>query len=394
MTSAHRPRMTGFFAGLSLWGVWAMTALPFFALFFEFRCGRLGECGQEWWYYARLYSHFFIYPITFGLISTIFLHRPWIRTIHYLGSLPGHTRAMTSGLIAVSMLAVVVFMGHVEFSGSHSSSAFKNCEHLSTEHERLAEFSGATPAPWSIAPEAMEAREEGPRVHALLEAQCRRAQSGEVRGLGEEEKCEFQQKLNSLWKDGDGPRSHTEDYYRAGFLAMIVLFAFLFVTIFIAGIQYSKNGKTAEARKNPEAGSMMRLLALALVFATFWVLMRITFLTEKLSIYPEDPFLIYNWFIFLIFVVIYVYMIIELRAESGRYENYLNLALSIASLVITVIGVVNEALSVEWIPEALVDVFGTGSTPLTYIALLLFLLVVHFPHLLRLAEKWGSDHEA
>ena len=68
MTRARRPRMTGFFAGLSLWGAWAVAALPFLALFFEFRCGRLGECGQEWWYYARLYSHFFLYPITFGLL--------------------------------------------------------------------------------------------------------------------------------------------------------------------------------------------------------------------------------------------------------------------------------------------------------------------------------------
>ena len=369
MTGTRRPRMTGFFAGLSLWGVWAVAALPFLALFFEFRYGRLGECGQEWWYYARLYSHFFLYPITFGLISTIFLHRPWIRTVRHLGSLPGRTRAMKSGLIAVSILAVVVFMGYLEFSGS-------------------------TPAPWSIAPGAMETSEEGRGIHALLEERCRRAKSGEAYGLDKGKKHEFQRKLGSLWEDGDGLWSYTEGFYRAGFLAMTALFAFLFATIFITGTRYSKNGEAAESRKSPEAGSMMRLLALALVFATFWVLMRITFLTEKLSIYPEDPLLIYNWLIFLAFAAVYVHVVIRLRPESGRYENYLNLALSIAGLVLSAIGLVSDALPVEWIPKALVDVFGTGSTPPTYIALLLFLLVVHFPHLLRLAEQWGSDPEA
>ena len=369
MTSARGPRMTGFLAGSSLWSVWAVTALPFFVLFFEFRCGRLGECGQEWGYYARLYSHFFLYPITFGLISTILLHRPWIRTVRHLGSLPGRTRAMTAGLIAASILAVVVFMGYLEFTGS-------------------------TPAPWSIAPETMETSEEGRRIHELLEERCGRAQSGEVCGLDEGEKCEFQGKLNSLWDGGDGPWSYTERFYRAGFLAMTALFAFLFVAIFVAGIQHSKNGEAAEARKGSDAGSMMRPLALALVFATFWVLMRLTFLVEKSSLYLEDDLLRYNGFIFLAFVAVYVHVVIKLRPESGRYENYLNLALSIAGLVLSAIGLVSDALPVEWIPKALVDVFGTGSTPATYIALLLFLLIVHFPHLLRLAEQWGSDPEA
>ena len=362
MTSVRCPRMTGFLAGSSLWGLWAVTALPFFTLFFEFRCGRLGECGQEWWYYARLYSHFFLYPITFGLISTIFLHRPWIRTVRHLGSLPGRTRAMTSGLITASILAVVVFMGYLEFTGS-------------------------TPAPWSVAPEAMETSEEGRRIHALLEERCRRAQSGEC----ETSNKEFQKNLDSLWNKGDGPWSYTEGSYRAGFLAMTALFAFLFVAIFVTGMQHSKNGEAAEARKGLDAGSMMRPLALALFFATFWVLMRLAFLVEKSSLYREDDLLRYNGFIFLAFVAVYVHVVIRLRPESGRYENYLNLALSIAGLVLSAIGLVSDALPVEWIPKALVDVFGTGSTPATYIALLLFLLIVHFPHLLRLAEQWGSD---
>ena len=79
---------TRFLAGSLLWGLWLVSALPFFSLFIEFRGRQLGDCGAEWWYYARFYSHFFLYPITFGLISTALLHRPWIRSVHHLCCLP------------------------------------------------------------------------------------------------------------------------------------------------------------------------------------------------------------------------------------------------------------------------------------------------------------------
>ena len=67
--------------------------------------------------------------------------------------------------------------------------------------------------------------------------------------------------------------------------------------------------------------------------------------------------------------------------------------MSLASVVIGVMGILGNFLSVEWIPEVLVDVFGTGGTPETYVAVLLFLFVVHFPHLLRVVEKWGSNQD-
>ena len=381
-----------------MWGVWVVSALPLFALFFEFRCDRLGECGkcgEEWWYYARFYSHFFLYPVTFGLVSTALLHRPWIRTVHHLRSLPENKRTGKVGLIAVSMLVVVGFASYVEFTG-------------------------ATPAPWSIEPEVMKSSDEGMRVHELLELRCKSASGSSNRSekcepvqslgaglsmllsalckspsslLGKEEKREFQQKLDALWKDGDGPWSHTEGFYRAGFVAMTTLFAILFATIFVTTTRYSKNEKDPEDPEAREIKSSMSLLALALLFATFWVLMRITFLTEKLSIYPEDPLLIFNWLIFLVFVALYVHLVTRFWPKPERYEKHLDLALSIASVVIGVMGILGASLSVDWIPEALVHVFGTGSSPLTYIAVLLFLFVVHFPHLLRVVEKWGSNQD-
>ena len=414
MTDTRRSPTTGFLAGLALWGVWAVSASPLFALFFEFRCDRLGECeecGEAWWYYARFYSHFFLYPVTFGLISTALLHRPWIRTVHHLRSLPESTRTGKVGLIVVSMLLVVGFASYVEFFGGHSSDAFKNCGNSS-------ESTGATPAPWSIAPEVMKSSDEGMGIRKLLELRCQRVSDSwnssekcefiplPVPGLSDflsglckrssplldkDEKCEFQQKLGALWKDGDGPWSYTEGFYRAGFVAMTTLFVILFATMFITTTRYSKNEKDPEDPEAREIRSSMSLLALALLFATFWVLMRITFLTEKLSIYPEDPLLIFNWLIFLVFAALYVHLVTRFWPKPERYERHLDLALSIASVVIGVMGILGASLSVEWIPEALVHVFGTGSSPLTYIAVLLFLFVVHFPHLLRFVEKWGSE---
>ena len=424
MTDVRHSPTTGFLAGLALWGVWAVSASPLFALFFEFqceqfefrceqlefRCEQLEECGKEWWYYARFYSHLFLYPVTFGLVSTALLHRPWIRTVHHLHSLPEGTRTGKVGLIAISMLVVVGFASYVEFTG-------------------------ATPAPWSIEPEVMKSSDEGMKVRELLGMKvcellgqrCEKAfdsrKSSEkcefielpVPGflsnmlsdlckspsslLSKKEKHEFRENLEALWKDGDGPWSYTEGFYRAGFVAMTTLFAFLFATVFITTTRHSKKTvfitttRHSKNGKDPEDPEAKSLLALALLFATFWVLMRITFLTEKLSIYPEDPLLIFNWLIFLVFAALYVHLVTGLWLKSERYKRHLDLALSLASIVIGVMGLLGNFLSVEWIPEVLVDVFGTGSSPETYIAVLLFLFVVHFPHILRIVEKWGSDRD-
>ena len=414
MTDTRRPPL-GFLAGLALWGVWVVSALPLFALFFEFRCDRLDGCGKEWWYYARFYSHFFLYPVTFGLISTALLHRPWIRTVHHLHSLPPRARTMKVGLIVASMLLVVGFISHVEFSGSYSIDAFKNCGIKPT---------GAVTAPWNIAPEAMKSSDDGKRIRDLLEQRCK-GTSGSSSGsekcefielpvtilgsklssylsglckspstqLSEKEKCEFLGKLNALWKGGDGPRSYTEKFYRVGFVTMTTLFAFLFATVFITTTRYSKSGKDPKDPETGELESSMSLLALSLLFATFWVLMRITFLTEQLTIYPETSRVIFDWLIFLVFVALYVHLVTRFWLKSERYKRHLDLALSLASVVIGVMGILGNFLSVEWIPEVLVDVFGTGGTPETYVAVLLFLFVVHFPHLLRVVEKWGSNQD-
>ena len=376
MTDTQPSSRTRFLAGSLLWGLWLVSALPFFSLFIEFRGRPLGDCGAEWWYYARLYSHFFLYPITFGLISTIFLHRPWIQSVHYLCCLPERSRIRTAGLIVFSILLVVGFVSYVEFDSKPSSGAFKSCESSTT-------FRGSTPAPWSIAPEIMKDEGEGIRVRSLLAERCKKASAL----LDNPEKCEFLEKLSILWKDGDGSLSYTEQFYRAGFMAMTTLFAFLFATIFILKTWNSKNKRDSAGERSSANRRMTTLLALALLFATFWVLMRIAFLEEKLSVYPEDPLLMYNWLILLTFMAVYVHLTINLWPKTRRYEKYLDRIFSIAGIAFSVIGLLGGSSGYqEWISNTLVRIFGTGSSPLTYMAVLLFLLVIHFPHILRLLE--------
>ena len=414
MTDTQPSGKTSFIAASLLWGFWAVSVLPLFVLFFEFQCRQLGECGTEWWYYARFYSHFFLYPVTFGLISTALLHRPWIRSVHHLCSLPERAKLAITGIFVISMLLVVGFASLVEFSKDHSnSSAFQKCRNL-LKNENLTSFSGATPAPWSIAPKVMDDHDEGTKVRDFLERRCKRIPDSSNRSeecglqlilpgfmsssfsglctrasipspifLSDEDRCKFQENLARLWNDGDRRnRSDTEFSYNFGFVGMTALFAILFATVVITMIWNSK--KEDSKKERSENKRMMFLVTLALFFATFWMLMRIAFLTEKLAIYPEDPLLMFNWLVFLAFVALYVQLVASRWPKSKRYERLLNIVLSVAGIAVGFTGLFESSSRVlEWIPGALVGIFGTGSSPETYIAVLLFLFVVHFPYVLR-----------
>ena len=413
MTDTQPSRGTRFVAASLLWGFWAVSALPLFVLYFEFQCRQLDGCGAEWWYYARFYSHFFLYPVTFGLISTLLLHRPWIWSVHHLCSLPERTRYRIAGFFVIAMLVVVGFASLVEFSKDHSNSgASQKCGKL-LENWEWTPFSGATPAPWSIAPAIMDARAEGGHALDLLQKRCggnlgsssrpkectlrlllpgfmssiaglcEESSASSPGSLSDAEKCRFQGYLSLLWDDGDRrSRSYTEASYNAGFVGMTALFAVLFATVVITMIWNSNKEDSKEERS--ENRRMLFLVTLALFFATFWMLMRIAFLTEKLSIYPEDPLLMFNWLIFLAFVALYVQLATTRWPRSEPYERLLNIVLSVAGIASGFAGVFQVgSRAAEWIPDVLVDLFGTGSSPETYVAVLLFLLVVHFPYIVR-----------
>ena len=289
MTDTQPSRKTRFVAASLLWGSWAMSVVPLFALYVEFQCRQLGGCGAEWWYYARLYSHFFLYPVTFGFISTALLHRPWLRSVHHLRSLPEDTRIVKVlglvamrvgvakiGVITLSALVVVVFSSWVEFTRS-------------------------TPALWSFSPDVPSqtgdaGEAEGPnqwlaRARTLIETRCPPEHSavsgdpGEAKlaadapplcrfvlqlcpepdhalcmlfwsyctsrpeGLDSGEKGEFAGALDELKERNY--TSTTERAYYVGFVALTTLFTFLFMAIIV---EITSVSETSENRKIPEDG--------------------------------------------------------------------------------------------------------------------------------------------
>ena len=365
MIDSRPSARTTFIASWALWGFWLLSALPLLVLFLEFRCDDLGGCGAEWWYYARFYSHFFLYPVTFGFISTALLHRPLIRTVHHLLSLPEPTRTKVIGVVAGSVALIVGIISYGELGSEHSSSAFKNCPNAT-------EFRGSTPAPWSIAPDVMEAEDEDMIVRSLLEKRCRSVSQS----LNDLEKCEFQEKLSVLWKDRNRSASYTDLFYRVGFVAMTTLFALLFATIIIESM------KNSAGERNSEVKHMKTLLVLALLFATFWLLMRVAFMREKLSVYPGDPLLIANFLIVLFFVFVHVWIVFA-WPEARRSETYRDRILGIANAAINVIGLLGVRMDWAWIADGLVLIFGTGGSPSTYLFVLAFLFAVHFQYILR-----------
>ena len=92
-----------------------------------------------------------------------------------------------------------------------------------------------------------------------------------------------------------------------------------------------------------------------------------------------------TWYylIFLALIALYVHLVSRLWRDFGRYEKHFNLFLSAAGVAVVVLGLFQDSLPAGWIREILVNLFGTGGSLLTYIGVLLFLLVVYFPHILR-----------
>ena len=351
------PGKTKLFVASIPWILWVLSALPLLALSIEFKDGDLGACGKEAYYYAKLYSHFFLYPVTFGLISTILLTYPWLWSVEYLYS-HRRTRLRSFSIIAVSMLAVVFFASYMEFTRS-------------------------TPAIWSFSPTTKSADLQ--KARELIEDRCERRPSLHS-GLNEEEKGDsskkddFSEALNTL-KGNNVLLSWTEIFYRIGFVAMTLLFAVLFVTVFVERIS-----------KTEGQDAPFRLWVAALSFATFWMLMRITFLIEKLSLYPDEPLLRENYFIFGAFAVLYICLVSTIWTRIRPSEQWGSI-LNALTLIATVTGLLASHVSVymKWVPEMLVSLFGTESSLSTYIGVIFLLLISHLPYILNLSVNPKSQ---
>lgn len=382
MIDSRPSARTTFVASLLLWIPWLLSALPIFVLFLEFRCGELGECGAEWWYYARFNSNLFLYSVTFGLISTALLHRPWVRTVHHLHSLPGSARFKTIGVVVLGVVGAAGLFSHGEFYYKHSTEDFKECT------EDFSQFGGAAPAPWFIAPDVMEDEDKDMRIRSLFTKRCGKVSPP----LTIQEKCEFQSKLSILWEDRDGSASYTARFYRAGTVAMTIGFALLFATLYIMGT--SKSMKNAAGRRSSEDKQMKTLLVLAYQFAMFWALMRVGVIRENQSLYAEDPLLTFNYLILFLFA--FGFAVISICwPEASRYERYRArfFGFGMAGLFLSIAGFATQIIGLEgtWIPDQLVRVFGTGGSLGSYLSVLFLLFVAHFRYILRWARDDKSD---
>ena len=347
-----------------LWILWGVSISPIVALFLEFGQGQLEDCGAEWWYHATSYPHFFIYPVTFGLAATVFLHRPWIQVIHYLRSLSKPAKTRHFWLIVPSMLVVIAFMSCVEFSRAPQGSAVEKCGFThSTEAARSL---------WDFAPDAMKG-EEGERVRDLVEKQC----SGPP--LTPEEKCEFGEEMANLWEADDRRSSYTGGVYYVGFVAMTSLFVVLFAAIAIVRSQASK------PESDPESRRIAGMLLLALSFAAGWVVLRIAHLLEKSFLYPEDPQLAFDILIFGIFGVFFLHGAASRWSRIARHDRILKWAIFIISIVaFFAIRHLDNSQRITTIEDFLVQ-----GIPPTAVAWLLFRFAGTFPLFLAKLFRQG-----
>ena len=318
VAEAQPSRGARFVAAGSLWLFWSLSVIPIVILVREFG-GQLGACGaDEWWYHATSYPHFFIYPVTFGLAATVFLHRPWIQVVHYICTLrkPAKTRFW---VIVVSMLVVAVFITFVEYQRAPQGSAEANCP--------SAKFTEATRSLWDIAPDAIRG-EGGKRVRELVAKRCR----DRSEDLEPYERCEFGMEMAELWKAGGGRMTPTVKAYWVGFIFMTILFVFLFAAIAIVRSWPSKD------KSGPEGKRIAGMLLLALSFAAGWVVLRILYHLEKQSLYPEDPEWAFEILVFGIFVVFFIHGAASLWSRIERHGK--NLIFIVLSIVLGACGAV------------------------------------------------------
>ena len=359
-------RRLGIISGGFLWLVWTLTIIPLFVLYWEFGDYNLESCGNEAEYYAKLYSHFFLYPITLGFLSTCFLTHPFVQCVRYLFSSTEPIKPIkkvTRTAIVGIPLVVIIFAG-------------------------VAEFSSSNEAIWAFSPQTSRDHHKCMGARSLLNERCEdisyKGSNSKVDSKSEKINYhQFGEHLEALGKVGI-KKSWTVVAYSVGFVAMSTLFALLFMTILVTIIFQA------------ELGKMLRLLVPALFSATFWVLFRITFLSEKMSLYEVDPLLPLNYLIFLTFMVVYIHVAIYIWTKSTPHERGINVITSILGIVPGILSFLENIgyeTSFTLEPTIWLAFIGSRSSISIYFGIALFLVVVFIPHILHpLQENSKKDN--
>ena len=248
-----------------LWLLWISSVTPLAVLFYEFggHHANAPACvGAS--YYAKLYGHIFVYPATFGFLTTAFLTRPLLHTVRTINLLEEKRRYVLASLAAV-IVGIVLFAS-------------------------WSEFTEGTPAPWSFKVFA----EPEIKDESLLRP-CNYLKEHE-RHSGVLERQDGEQKskpLQVLVAEKDNlAKSDTEWAERVYFIGNTTVLVVLMVVVLV--------------QMGFDDRSQIGLTVAALGSATAWVIFRLTFLMEKEKLYDQDPLLPLNYLVFIAAVVLYV----------------------------------------------------------------------------------------
>ena len=385
------------------------------------------------WYYARLHSHVFLYPITFGLVSTVFLTKPWIQSVNDLRGFLSNDPKRGIKIVALIVVAILLVTG---ISGSFGYSY----------------FSYSHPALWSFDPDYMDEKEGiQKKLREEIEEQCKqnnRKKSEKTVEKAKEketiekitekttekttekatekttekttEKIPYLQTLRKEWKNA--PLSHTEVFYRIGHLAMTILFCLLFTTGFLFAPLPTIEGSDAKGIKakvpehcagflaaSPEAKESKAKVPelyvwIALFFASFWVLMRATFLFEEQWMY-KNPLLEVHGAFLILFVSLFGFLPFLRHqihknkpdgqggnsAEKGPLRNRIFFVVTLLEGVVVAVLELGSGDVSPQIENILVYTFGTGSSILSYLSMFTVILVFALPFLLQHLRKESSE---
>ena len=336
-----------------LWLLWALSVLPLVVLFLEFGSS---EACVEARYYAKLYGHIFVYPATFGLLATAFLTRPWRHTVRSVRGLPPPRRGRVVAFLAFAIVGIVGFAS-------------------------WAEFTKATPALWSF-----EAAAKDEIANATIREACKTLRSqpatAEKRDEAEPQRREAQNEKPLDALKGlrlHDARSYTTWAYYIYFITNTTWIALLFGVVV--------------ARTGADDSSQLGQTIVAMGLATTWVAFRGAFLVEKVELY-NDPLLPLNYLIFLAFVVLYLHMLRLYMGKLGvKRQNIVPMAGHMIVAVLTSSAALVSLLAdAGWLrgsgAELLVHSFGSQSSLLVYITMLLLFLVMVAPAVVR--RLWGN----
>ena len=341
-----------FVAAAFLWLLWALSVLPLVVLFLEFDDGSPVCVGAS--YYAKLYGHIFVYPATFGLLATAFLTRPWLHTVRSLRAWPPPKRGRVVAFLACAIVGIVTFAS-------------------------WGDFTGETEALWSFEAAAKHEIEDA----TILKA-CKILKERSEERTTDEEQNEAnpqpRQTLDALQSDRDidDTRSYTEWAYYVFFIANTTWIALLFGVVVV--------------RAAVDDPSQLGETIVAMGLATAWVAFRGAYLVEKVELY-NDPLLSLDYLILMGFVVLYLHI---LRLYAGKLDDKKRIIVSIGQVIAWILtcsaALVGPLVGLGWLgdsgTELLVRYFGSKSSLLVYITMLLLFLVMVAPAAVR--RLWGD----